>query len=70
MLFATKEVLREHWVAVRFPNLVKLSKTPLPKQRRGFGRIVRDKFLRLKPHNPKNWVSGKELRKEARSFIA
>ena len=68
MLWATKETLEKKWVTHVFPNLIKLSKKTLLKQKEGFGIVVKDS-LRTRPHNPTAWVSGKELRREARSVF-
>ena len=54
MMWVTKEALEKDWVVSVFPNLKKLSKKPLVKQREGFGIVVKDRFLRLKPHIVKN----------------
>ena len=69
MMWATKEALEKDWVISLFPNLKKLSKKTLLKQNEGFGVVVKDKFLRLKPHNQKTWVSSNEPRREARLFV-
>lgn len=69
MMFVTKETLEKDWVANLFSNLVKLSKKPLLKQNDGFGKVIKDEYFKLRPHNPKTWVSGDKQRIEARNFI-
>lgn len=69
MMWVSKEALEKDWVISLFPNLKKLSKKTLLKQNKGFGVVVKDKFLRLEPHNPKTWVAGDKQRIEARNFM-
>lgn len=66
-MWITKEALERDWVISLFPNLAKLSKKSLL-AKSGFC-VVRDKYLKSKPHDPKTWVSGKEQRRETRSFF-
>lgn len=70
MIWVTEEFLKteglDSWV-YDFSKLISFFKKPLI-VRDITGKVVRDEYFKPKPHDPKKWISGKEMRREAESF--